>query len=877
MIASALVVIALVMISCSQESNSMTSRFWHNMTARYNAYFLAKERMKIVEDKLWASQTDDYNRLLELFPLVDTTFAQSIKEDLDYIFERASITPTKHKNSNWVDDSYILIGRLKLYECKYDSATFAFKYVNTKSKDDEARFVALSWLIRAYLLNGENRFAKDIHTYLQSQKLTGKAKLAFYLSSAQYYRVNENYEAMGNQLKKAIPLVKWDTDYRSRLNYIVGQIYQKAGNNDSAYHHYNQVLKRNPPYDLSFFAKLNMSQVSNPTEEKEIKKVRSYFDKMLVDLKNEEFRDRIYYDMAQFELKQGKIDTAISLLNQSLRVEGGVTPHMNAYSYLSLGKVHYTHPTMDNLTKYSLAKLYYDSTVTNMDSLFDNFDFIVERRGVLEKFVYQIETIQREDSLQSLAKMDEATLSTYLDDVKIKEEARLKKEARNEQARISQMKKQGSKAQASANNSFFDPDNIAKGSGFVFYDPAKSATSLFKFKERWGDRTLEDNWRRSVKDVAFDANNENISTSEIDSISIIKTDSIAKAKEDSIQLAIENISVNKQDLYKDIPQTTALLNASNDSLKKAFYRLGKIYDQDLEEPENAIATFEELLERFPNHDKLEEVLYFLYILCGKSEACESDYYKNLLLNDYSSSMYAKVIEDPDYITDAKLANRKVHKEYEQAYALYQNASYVRAYNEVTKIKARYPHNDIQDKLDFLHILTFAKTDRIAKYKSSLPLFIQNHKESKLVPFAEELIAELNKKGPSFVAPVDTIFSKHPDVTKHFFIAFFKDQDITYKENLTVFNEFKTTYYRDSSYTSRRIDFDTSQYMIVIKEFKTSKNADEYHKKLIHWNKFSGHYKEIDYNYYIIDEKNYAILLRRRNKEAYETFYKQAYR
>lgn len=844
------------------------------MTARYNAYFLAKERMKIVDEKLWKTQVDDYNRLLELFPLVDTNFSKTIKADLDYIFERASIPPTKHKNSKWVDDSYILIGKIKLYECKYDSATFAFKYVNTKSKDDQARFVALSWLIRTYLLNGEDRFAKDVHTYLEAQKLNNFSKKEFYLASAQYHRTRGDYPAMLEQVKKAIPLVKWDSDYRSRLHYIAGQLHQKLHQPDSAYYHYSMTLKKNPPYDLSFFAKLNMSQVSNPTEESEIRKIRKYFSKMLVDAKNEEFRDRIYYDMAQFELKQNQIDTAISLLNASLRVEGGVTPYMDAYAYLSLGKVHYTHPKMENLKKYTLAKLYYDSTVATMDTLFEGYSEIITRREVLENFVKQIETIEREDSLQRLAKMDETTLSAFLDGVKVKEEERLKEEARLE---LERKKSKKNTSSAGGNSAFFDPNNPTI-SGFTFYDPSKATSSSIKFKSIWGDRKLEDNWRRSSKEVAFTETVVEQDTAQIDSLTQIQQDSLTQlAKADSIKASIEKITVNKEDLYKNIPSTPEAIAASNDSLKKAFYLLGKIYDQDLEETENAIATFQELQNRFPGHDNYEEVYYFLYILCAKSESCNSDDYKNILLNKHPNSMYAKVILDPDYITDTKLANRTVHKLYEKAYMYYEKAQYVMAYNEVNNIISTYPHNDIMDKLEFLRILTYAKTDRIAKYKSALPIFIENNKDSKLIPFAEELLKDLNEKGPNLIIESDTVFRQPAETSTHFFIAFFNIEDIDYQENIKIFDEFKNTYYRDSTYTTRRIDFDTTQYLIVVKTFNNAKTVDQYHKKLVHWNTFSEHYKGLSYDYFVIDEKNYALLLKRRDKEAYKTFYKSAYR
>lgn len=859
------------MISCSQESNSLVSKTWHNTTARYNAYFLAKERLKLVEQKIWDAQTDDYNRLLDIFPYVDTNFSKTLKADLDYCFERASIPPTKHKNSKWVDDSYILIGKLKLYENKLDSATFAFKYVNTKSKDDQTRYLSLIWLLRTYMLNGEMKFASDVHKYLLIQDLVPKVKKEFLLASAQYYRVIGNSDASLEQLKESVHLIK-NSDYRSRIHYIIGQLHQKRGDADSAYHHYEMVLKKNPPYDLSFFALLNMSQVTNLTEEHEIKKTRKHFAKMLTDLKNEEFRDRIYYDMAQFELKQNNRDTAIILLKKSLSIEGGVTPYMKAYSYLSLGKIYYKHSTMEKLKKYTLAKLYYDSTVAEMDSAFENHDFIVERKATLADFVKQIETIQKEDSLQKLARMDDATLSAYLDEFKEKEEIRLKAEAKAQLEKEEALRKKEKQKQSFATG-FYDPSAQASAN-FVFYKPVELASSLAKFKEKWGDRKLEDNWRRSVKDlVVVDQDLTTKNDTLNDSLSTITEDSLLAQK----KLEIENITIDKSTLYKDIPKSDTAIAASNEKLTTAFYLLGKIYDQKLAEPENAIATFQELQDRFPGHEHYEEVYYFLYILCGKTQTCNSDEYKNILLNQFPNSIYAHAILNPNYILETKIADKKVHELYEVAYNKYNQANYLAAQNDVNSIITTYPHNDIMDQLVFLRILTYAKTDKMALYKSSLIRFIEeDYKKSKIVPYAKELLEDISKKGDAILVPADSTFSKNADGT-HYFIAVFNKKEIPYTENLNIFYEFHNTYFKDSTFVTKRVDFDSTNYLIVIKNFKVSSHGKKYLDKLIHWNEFSGHYKNMDYRYYIIDEKNYATLLNRRDIEAYHLFYKKNYR
>lgn len=856
-----------VMLSCSQESNSVVSKFWHNMTARYNAYYLAKERMKLVEDKIWENQKDDYNRILEIFPLIDTNLSTTLKPDLDYIFERASITPTKHKNSNWVDDSYILIGKLKLYENKLDSGIFAFKYVNTKSKDEQTRYSSLVWLLRTYLLNGEMKFARDVHTYLDNQKLNSKNKRDFYLASAQFYKVNENLKETANRLKKALPHIKRDSDYKSRIHYIIGQILQKHHQPDSAYYHYSQTLKKNPPYDLSFFAKLNMSQVSSPTEEKEIKKIRHYFDKMLVDLKNTEFKDRIYYDMAQFELKQGNRDTAITYLNKSIQTLGGVTPHMKAYSYLSLGNIYYNHPSMAKLKKYTLAKTYYDSTVAEMDTLFENHDFIVERDKVLSNFVDQIETIEREDSLQRLGKMDNESLSAYLDEVKQLEEERLKQEAIKEDARQKKKKREEAKAAFSSQNAF------SNNSSFVFYNRQELLLSNIKFKEKWGERKLEDNWRRSTKD--FIINDEPLSDStSIDTTATVKVDTLPKIN--ALDEKIAAINVNKEELYKDIPKTPADFALSDEKLTKAYYLLGKIYDQNLEETDNAIITFLELQKRFPENEFTTEVYYFLYLLCPKSEICNESDYENILLNKYPSSLYANLIKNPDYLTETKLSNKTVHELYEKAFNHYHQGNYLTAQKEVSNIMIQYPHNDIPDKLNFLKTLTYAKTDKLAQYKSGLINFILTYKNSDIVPYATELLTAINLKGNAIYAVKDSTFSNHKDTTQYF-IAFFQENEIGYKKNLKQFYEFHQTYYRDSTFSTRRIDFDSTYYAIVIKSLSNRKNAKTYLEKLIHWNKFSDHYKDMTYHYYIIDPQNYDVLSRRKNRDEYSTFYKKNYR
>ncbi|MGV3585924.1 MAG: hypothetical protein ACO1OF_02885, partial [Adhaeribacter sp.] len=75
--------LAVVLLAgCSPESNNFLSKAYQNTTARYNAYFLGNERLKTIETQVAAKATPDYNLLLPIFPVIDTTTAAGFKKEL---------------------------------------------------------------------------------------------------------------------------------------------------------------------------------------------------------------------------------------------------------------------------------------------------------------------------------------------------------------------------------------------------------------------------------------------------------------------------------------------------------------------------------------------------------------------------------------------------------------------------------------------------------------------------------------------------------------------------------------------------------------------------------------------------------------------------
>ena len=64
----------------------------------------------------------------------------------------------------------------------------------------------------------------------------------------------------------------------------------------------------NPEYEVDFYARLYLAQVTEISRSKSVNAALKSFRKLLKDSKNKEFKDKIYYEMGVFELKQKNLD-----------------------------------------------------------------------------------------------------------------------------------------------------------------------------------------------------------------------------------------------------------------------------------------------------------------------------------------------------------------------------------------------------------------------------------------------------------------------------------------------------------------------------------------------------------------------------------------
>ena len=290
----------ILLFGCSPYKNNPLSGSYHDLTAHYNAYFIAKERIKEIEKSIYESQDWNYNKVLPIFSQFDSTKSASLKTEIEDCVQKASISIQRHPGSKWEDDSYILVGKARYYAREFPDAIETFKYVNTHSKNDNSRHYAMTELIKSFTEFEEYNNAIAVTDYLAKEKLSKENQRRLYLNSAYLYQKKEDNDKMVRNLVKAEEL--YHSSDKARINFIIGQLYHELNFESEAFRYYKRVLKNNPTYELEFYSKLYMAQVTELAEANDLKKIRKYFKNLLKDPKNKEYQDKIYYELAGFEL-----------------------------------------------------------------------------------------------------------------------------------------------------------------------------------------------------------------------------------------------------------------------------------------------------------------------------------------------------------------------------------------------------------------------------------------------------------------------------------------------------------------------------------------------------------------------------------------------
>jgi tetratricopeptide (TPR) repeat protein len=847
------------MTGCSTKKNTLVNRNFHNLTARYNGYFHAKEAIKEGVVKLEASHLDDYSRILPIYKLSDDKAAKSIYPEMDKAFKKASLVIQRHSMMirgteyvKWIDDNYLAIGISHYYKRDYFAAIEVFDYILKQYKKSEIKYDAMTWLIRTYNEAGIVSKAQMLIDMLDNdKKFPKRIRPDLDLAIADFYLKKEDYSMSAKYIEKAIPNLK-KKKVKTRMYFILAQLYQKTGVSRKALTCFAEVIRMNPSYEMAFQAKIAQAKSFDASASTK-KDIKAQLTKMLKDQKNKEYYDQIYYALAEIAVKEKNQEQAIKYLNLSL-TSSIDNQRQKALTYLLLADIYFIQP------QYAEAQAYYDSCATVLPESYPDYQAIMTKRENLTALIGNLTTIAREDSLQRIAQMNELDREKFIDkliDKLIKAEEKKKADEEAMLASISN--------QPLIQNNTNDPGTSAgqAGGAWYFYNQSAMSFGFAEFRKKWGDRKLEDHWRRSVKNMTnfsnFDDEEDNPAEATV----------VAKNSTNPFE-ALKN----KDNYLKDLPLTDSLIKISNEKIIDAYFNAGSIYKEQLNDGQNAIKILEEFVGRFPSSKHLLPSYYQLY-RCNLAieNQKRADYYKNILLTRYPNSEYSKIILNPDLAKSTTASKSEIESFYQETYDKYLVGEFSTVLNNCLKADTSYSKSAYSGRFSLLKALVIGRTQGINAYESALKEITILYPTDPIKDKAEEILAHIQKIKPQ---ETDTVPSKFnlDNLAEHNCIMIVP-KSTNLNDLKIAISDFNTLFFSTSQLKITNLLFDDNSQLVVISGFADKAKSMNYYSAI----KENGDVLKNtggSPQFYAISLSNFNVFYTDRIISEYKNFFEKAY-
>lgn len=875
-------IIATVLVACSTEKNTWINRNYHSLTAHYNGYYNANELIAQGMTGYRDGRVEDYYEVLPidpvpseaevsaLYPAIDTAIVKCKKVIQNHSMpsnDRPALKKEEH--NRWIDENWTTIGIASYYRRDYEGAMKSFKFVRKFYENDPSLYVGELWMAKTNIATGKLTEAKfnldNLDKAIASEESREKEKkpkgkknpyskkkkkdkedeiakvpkeIRFDLekTKAQLALEKEDKEKAIEYLEASLEHARFK-DNVERVHFILGQLYAEKGDRIKAQEHFTRVIKGRSKFEMAFNARLKRAFLGTG------EKVKKDLHKMLKDQKNAEFKDQIYYALAEIDFNEGNDNLAIQNLHNSAFYSTN-NPRQKGMTYERLGDYRF------NRREYVEAQKYYDTCSKVIDEFYPNAEGVRGKATNLAKLVRAVETANREDSLQRIAMMDESSRENFIKDeikrIKKAEEERKRREAE----RLRELQE---------NQSAFS-GNVGNGSKWYWNNPKVVREGQEEFRRLWGQRENEDNWRRSQKiDVSIKIDTNNV-------VDVL----------DSIPASRDTLTV--EHMMQFIPTTDSMLALSNERLMKALFDAGRIYNEQLKEPEMAKEQFYAALEKGLQSDPHDLLSAFqLYDMNKNSDAAAAEQQKQYILTNYPNSDFANYLRDPDFFIKKKERDALAVEEYVKVLERYGRALYYPVITKADKVISDEKDNIYRAKYMLLKAMCLGKIeDDKKKLLPVLEMLVAEYPETPEAERGQEMIDIINN-GYSENTPIDfeanSVFTF--DERAKMRIIIMLPEGVSSQAGISRISAFNNEYFKLNG-----LEIDTKlfgkdqQSVVMVKEFEDEIKASSYITAFKNTKRNLLNLSEA--KIYMISKENMATLFKRMSLKEYEQFYNEYY-
>ncbi len=660
----------------------------------------------------------------------------------------------------------------------------------------------------------------------------------------------KRYDKAIAPLEKAVELTE-SKKLRARLSFILAQLYERGGQHEAAFEAYDKVLNNNPKYEMEFNARLQQTSAGWANGKINSETALKVNERMLNDDKNLEYRDQVYFAMADIALHDGKKNEGIDYLRKSLAFNKNNTVQ-RAEAYLKLADLYF------ETEQFVQAKAYYDSTLTVLPVEDVRYKRATDYANNLKDIARLIQTIEANDSIVRIFRMS--------DDERKELAKTIKKQREAAQAAAIQA---GTGSQPAATGPAKAPTPTAgsKPTSFYFYNETFLKKGRKDFARNWGERKLDDNWRRSNRIAPGSADEATGSDSS-------RTNAAADAE--------------FKDIFSNIPKSEAELAVIHVATYEAMYQLGTLFRDRLQNNRRCTGTLEDMQTRYPDTARYEkETWYYCYLAFKDLTNLErAQFYYDKLVEKYPKSAYARTLTDPNFLNSTKERERELNKYYEETYALFQKRAYKEAFDRCEDSPKKFgSQNQLAAKFALLSALCTGSLSGNEAYCAALGEVIKRYPDSPEATRAKEIARLLACKGfevdekKKNDTPIDDGFTREDDKL-HYFIVALTGEDVRLDDVKAAVSDYNSENHKSEQLRISNIFLgtDTNTPIIVIRKFDTKEQAMRYYKEVKTQKEFLGETGKKTYNkeMFAVTQENYRRILKNKTLDRYREFFEENY-
>ena len=715
-----LAAVLLAATGCSTQKNTAKTRWWHSFKARYNTYY--NGTLAYIDGSLEKENgnKDNFTEMLPLYTVGNKQSREIGKGNFEKAIEKCQKTIKLHsikkrpvwdkkrrkteKDIEWLSrreynpflwKAWMLMGRSQFYKGAFDEAASTFAYMGRLYQTQPAIYAkSRAWLAKCYLEEGWLYDAEDVVRNMERDSIHWSARKEWDYTYADYYIHTGDYAKAIPYLRKVIKH-EMRRKQRAREWYLMGQMQAALGNKAEAMRAYKRVIRQNPPYEVEFNARIAMTEVMSGGQ---WKKMVSRLKRMAASDKNKEYLDQVYYAIGNIYLAQNDTAKAISAYERGAAkatrsgIEKGVL-------LLKLGDIYW------EMERYNDAQRCYGEAIGLLDKERKDYEELSHRSKVLDQLVPYTDAVHLQDSLQTLAKMDEKDRNAAID----RTIAELKRKEKEERDRLAEQNAQETMQQNGGGNNMQQQNNRQQNNTnqqnnglWYFYNATAVSQGKSAFQKMWGKRENVDNWQRVNKTVVnFGGNQEETELSEAQLDSIARQEAI----EDSLAQIADSAQndPHKREYYlAQIPFTEDQIEASNKIIEDGLFNAGVIFKDKLNNLPLSEKQLTRLTSQYPDFEKMADVYYHMYLLyMRKGETDVAEGYVERLKKEYPESEWTTLLSDPYFVENAKLGVHMEDSLYASTYDAFKAARYAEVSGNVRISDSRFPLGANRDKFVFI--------------------------------------------------------------------------------------------------------------------------------------------------------------------------------